>query len=52
MTDKRQLIPIAGFIALVAVAMYMVTQLRSARESPYARYHRHLLQRPRIRHEG
>ena len=27
MTDKRQLIPIAGFIAIVAVAMYMVARL-------------------------
>ena len=27
MTDKRQLIPIAGLIAIVAVAMYMVSQL-------------------------
>jgi hypothetical protein len=27
MTDKRQLIPIAGLIAIVAVAMYMVAQL-------------------------
>jgi hypothetical protein len=27
MTDKRQLIPIAGLIAIVAVAMYMVARL-------------------------
>jgi len=27
MTDKRQLIPIAGLIATIAIAMYMVAQL-------------------------